>query len=210
MAPAGPQTTSTWKGVASACYFALVVILSLAILWLAPLTDLMKYLLIATALVLGIALYASVRVLGQAGKLPGAKDPVWAQVETVVSIIAVSVLSWVSFDEGSVLFTAIFVGAMGGLVHEIAQSNGRFMLPNTKNGEVYLGGLYGLVAGGVAGLLIAQGLATTAVGVGLLSESFLAGLALKGVSDAVAGTRPSSGPSQGPVGGTGGQPPPGG
>ncbi len=63
--------------------------------------------------------------------------------------------------------------------------------PGKERGDIYLGGLFGLIAGAVAGLLVAQGLpSSSAISNGWLSEFFLAGLGLKGFSEAVATRRP--------------------
>ncbi len=92
--------------------------------------------------------------------------------------------------------TVIAVGAFGGLVHEIAQSKGTIVFPRPDaNGNYYLGALYGLIAGGVAGLILAQGVPTSAsTTTQLVSEAFLAGLGLKGVSEAVTPNRPRGRP----------------
>jgi molybdopterin-binding protein len=118
------------------------------------------------------------------------------QIVTVFALAATVIIAVLGFNAQNVLVTSIAVAALGGIVHEIAQTNGTFMLPgrdaeNPRN--VYLGGLYGLIAGGVAGLILVQtpnqGLTTA-----LLSEAFLAGLALKSVSEAVADQ--TAGPAQ--------------
>ncbi len=111
---------------------------------------------------------------------------------TAVAIVVAAALAYLNYRDNIVLLTAIFVGALGGIVHELAQSNGSFVLPHRIGNDYYLGGLFGLVAGGVAGLILAQGFASgTSVSTQLLSESFLAGLGLKGVSEAVSGARPT-------------------
>jgi uncharacterized membrane protein YccC len=93
-------------------------------------------------------------------------------------IYAIPVQNW--------LLLAISVGALGGLVHEIAQSQGQYMTPHTDtSGNFVLGGLMGLVNGGIAGLLLMQSQPTTQNLVPFMIEVFLAGLALKGVNDAV-------------------------
>jgi len=127
--------------------------------------------------------------------------PTWkkydGQIATAVSVVVTVIVAVLGYSQQYVVATIVAVAALGGIVHEIAQTGGKFMLPgmdadNPKN--VYLGGLYGLIAGGVAGLLLVQGSSTPVVTQGatsgltatLLSEAFLAGLALKGVSEAVA------------------------
>jgi hypothetical protein len=83
---------------------------------------------------------------------------------------------------------AISAGALGGLAHEIVQSGGKYVLPNSdEKGNFCLGGLIGIVTGGVAGLLMYQGLMATApvsVSMSLVVEALVAGLAVKGIADA--------------------------
>jgi hypothetical protein len=82
---------------------------------------------------------------------------------------------------------AISAGAIGGLAHEITQSQGKFILPTTdETGNFCLGGLIGIIVGGTAGLTTYQGLlGTTPVTVSakLVVAALLAGLAVKGVAD---------------------------
>jgi hypothetical protein len=83
---------------------------------------------------------------------------------------------------------ALSTGALGGLAHEIVQSQGKFMLPNTDDsGNFCLGGLVGVVEGAVAGLLAYQGLLGTAPGLHvtmqLILVSIVGGFAAKGVAD---------------------------
>lgn len=110
----------------------------------------------------------------------------------MVSIIWVVMLGWLSYSRNNLFLTAIFAGALGGIIHEIAQSNGRFIMPHEDPiaKDVYLGGLFGLISGGVAGLILSQGLVEGAVSTRLVSEAFLAGLGLKGFAEAVATKRP--------------------
>jgi hypothetical protein len=111
------------------------------------------------------------------------------QAAATIGCIALStIFAALSFVGGSGALTAIFVGALGGLVYELAQSNGAFFMPTVQNGSLYLGGLFGLIGGGVAGVLLAQGLQTPdPVSFVLVSQSFLAGATFKGFSEAVAG-----------------------
>ena len=83
---------------------------------------------------------------------------------------------------------AVSAGALGGLAHEIVQSGGKYILPGTdEKGNFCLGGLIGIVTGGVAGLLIYQGLMGTPpvnVDMKLVVGAVVAGLAVKGIADA--------------------------
>jgi hypothetical protein len=124
-----------------------------------------------------------------------AKKPVMtsSQIVTLFAIIVAVILAAYSAISGNVLLAAISVGALGGIVHEVAQSNGKVIVPKPgeNSGDVYLGGLFGLIAGAMAGLLVAQGLpSSAAITNSWLSEFFLARLGLKGFSEAVATKRP--------------------
>ena len=185
----------SWKGIVSVCYFLLTGMLALAVALFFSVASPGREFLLVLVLVIGVTVYASFRAFGLGKKLMNVANASHAQLASVLSILATVVLAWVSFATNNVLLAPIFLGAMGGMIHEIAQSNGKFILPTRDtDGNWYLGGLFGLIAGGVAGLLLAQGLKETTVGVGLVSESFLAGLALKGFADAVAATRPQAAP----------------
>jgi hypothetical protein len=118
-------------------------------------------------------------------------DGMVASALAVVLVVGLGVYCYYVLH--SMFLTAILVGSMGGLAHEIAQSEGKCMLPNfdSKTRQFSLGSLFGLIAGGIAGLIfVAQGVpqapqtgaASPHV---LISESFLAGLGLKGFADAV-------------------------
>ncbi len=118
----------------------------------------------------------------------------WAVFGSLIVTVILALIGYVVLKD--TFFTSIFVGALGGVVHEIAQSNGKLLFPKTDTDGVYLGGLYGLLAGGIAGLILAQGLGGVGLSTTLLSESFLAGLSLKGFSEAVAGTnKPTNKPT---------------
>lgn len=105
---------------------------------------------------------------------------------TVVSILIVVVLIFYGYLIQNWLMVGICVGAIGGMVHELAQSHGQYMIPKVADGNFMLGGLMGLIDGGIAGLLMmqAQNSAPTNPQFFFISV-FLAGVALKGVNDAV-------------------------
>jgi hypothetical protein len=113
----------------------------------------------------------------------------WQQYSVFGAIIVTTLLGYLSYHSlQDPLLTSIFVGALGGVVHEIAQSNGKLMFPQPASDGIYLGGAYGLLIGGVSGLILAQGqqiLANGAFPPSLIGEAFLAGLSLKGLSEAV-------------------------
>ena len=103
---------------------------------------------------------------------------------------------------------ALSAGAVGGFLHEFVQSKGKVLFIQQKEDGLYLGSVSGLILGMVAGLLVYGG-ATTGVLAGttptnvsftsfsyvqtsvppahleyLIFQSLIAGLALKGVSEA--------------------------
>lgn len=104
-----------------------------------------------------------------------------------VSLIAI-VWAFTSYFAAHAFLVAVSAGALGGLAHEIVQSGGKYILPNTdQKGNFCLGGLMGIITGGTAGLLTYQGLLGTApvtVSMKLLVEALIAGLAVKGIADA--------------------------
>lgn len=89
------------------------------------------------------------------------------------------------------LYLAAAVGALGGLAHEIAQSGGKILFFERRADGFYIGSLAGIVLGAVAGILSARLLFTdphpTMSAAQLTYETFLAGLALKGVVEAAGG-----------------------
>lgn len=131
---------------------------------------------------------------------------------SVLSTLGAAGLScWVAFlSPASLPIQAIASGALGGLIHEIAQSGGKIFFLQKRDDGLNLGSLAGMALGSVAGIIVLQGYlapptacpaklseaakieACQAVekqqkaNTSLLIEMFLAGLALKGVSQAAA------------------------
>jgi len=116
------------------------------------------------------------------------ENPVWEnQAISVAILIAIFVLASVDFYSlHRAFFLAILGGGIGGLIHEFAQSYGKFLLPTTDDkGTQCLGTLIGIAAGAVAGLLVYEGLLPGAsVGPKLVASAIIAGLAGKGLADA--------------------------
>ena len=118
-------------------------------------------------------------------------------IVTVGMGIALAILAWASSHYQWLMWLAASVGALGGLVHEIAQSGGKIMFFERHQDGMYLGSLAGMVLGAVAGLLVVRGhlisggagAAASVNNVQLTYEIFISGLALKGVTEA-AGGRP--------------------
>jgi hypothetical protein len=122
-------------------------------------------------------------------------------VLTLISTTVIAVMAVWADSAGNVLWTAVSVGAIGGLVHEIAQSKGTAFIPDTNNtsssntkkdettngGESYLGGLIGIILGGAAGLVaLSVSTAPTSVSTQMIATAFAAGVALKGIADSAA------------------------
>ena len=105
---------------------------------------------------------------------------------TIIAIIVLILFLVWGLQSQNFLLAAICIGAMGGLVHEIAQSGGRYMLPHMDGTNFVLGGLMGVVDGAIAGLLLVQGQVMPISNATMFyATAFLAGLALKGVNDAI-------------------------
>lgn len=185
------QSMLTWKTSVSVSYFLLVGLLALAmVLFFLGWTELALFAAVLTVVV-GFAGYSSFRAFKLGEKAQTIRKPNSSQATSILAVFTTVALAWLSYLESSVFFAAVFIGATGGLIHEFAQSNGKFVLPQTdKDNNWYLGGLFGLVAGGISGIILVQGLAETVVTTRLVGEAFLAGLGLKGFADAVAAKRP--------------------
>ncbi len=116
-------------------------------------------------------------------------------IATLLMVVLLAILAWASGHNNWLLWLAASVGGLGGLVHEIAQSGGKIMFFQRHKDGMYLGSLAGIVLGAVAGILVIRGhLIASAGGVALevskiqlTYEIFMAGLALKGVTEAAGG-----------------------
>lgn len=130
-------------------------------------------------------------------------SPRMSVVLTFIATTVIAVMAAWAGSAGSVLWTAVTVGAIGGLVHEIAQSKGTAFFPDTDNkadtdnksdakkgtskSESYLGGLIGIILGGAAGLVALSVSPTpTIVTTQMIATAFAAGVALKGIADSAA------------------------
>ena len=90
------------------------------------------------------------------------------------------------------IWLAVAVGGLGGLAHEIAQSRGTILVAQRRADGIYLGTIAGIMLGAVAGLLAVKALLITPpipspTAMQLIYESFIAGLALKGITEAAGG-----------------------
>lgn len=114
---------------------------------------------------------------------------------TLGLVVVLGILAWLSAQHVWWLWLAASVGALGGLVHEIAQSGGKILFFQKHDDGLYLGALAGMVLGAVAGILVIRGhLVFSTTGASLSAgtiqisyEVFTAGLALKGVTEAAGG-----------------------
>lgn len=150
-----------------------------------------------TLFLVGIATLAALLASWEEGPIEPGVPVTFGAFAALIIVVA-----WASQAVNTTIL-AISAGAIGGIVHEIFQSNGSITVPSrlppkTLSGkpaptvagsgdppgtEVYLGSLTGAILGGVAGVLIVATSSQTGLALGL--AAFMAGLALKGVSEAV-------------------------
>jgi hypothetical protein len=132
----------------------------------------------------------------------------WSVVVTAALAFIFIAIAYLSFGR-SPMVLAVSLGSVGGLMHELAQSGGKVLFFTKKDDGLYLGGVAGMLLGGVTGLIAAHGMAATPSVPGaipfmqydnLAYESFMAGMGLKGLVEAAAGTPVAAGSG-------GGQPP---
>ena len=112
---------------------------------------------------------------------------------TVLTLVIMALFAIVAWYSQSVIWLAVFVGALGGLAHEFAQSQGRVLIPKKNQDGIYFGSLSGALLGAIAGILwvrgVVEGSASNPSLNSFVIEAFLAGLALKGVTEAAATTQ---------------------
>jgi hypothetical protein len=120
-------------------------------------------------------------------------DNKWNIIITfILTVIAIFASFWF-YTTGYLVGAVISIGAVGGIVHEIAQSKGTALIPGDSNTdgskENYLGAFLGIILGGAAGLLTlstATGTGTATLSLQVVVTAFAAGVALKGISDSAA------------------------
>lgn len=126
---------------------------------------------------------------------------------TIIMTVITFFLLYVFLSAKSELGIALTAGAIGGFLHEFVQSKGKVLFIQQMEDGLYLGSISGLILGMVAGMLVYAGTVSPNILTGtttnlnstattqivpsvsqgmqfLLFESMLAGLALKGVSEA--------------------------
>jgi hypothetical protein len=109
-----------------------------------------------------------------------------SMIVTGVLVVASIVVAIQTYGKQPPIVFAFAVGALGGLIHEVAQSGGKIMFFERKLDGMYLGTLSGMVLGAVAGVLAARGLQGSEA-TNLFYECLLAGMALTGVVEASTG-----------------------
>lgn len=125
----------------------------------------------------------------QSERMP--RSDFWSIIVTVLVGIGLGILASVSAERSWTIWLAVSVGGLGGLVHEIAQSGGKIFFFERKLDGIYIGALAGTILGAVAGLLAIHGFlinhAAPLNPTELIYEAFIAGMALKGVTEAAGG-----------------------
>lgn len=116
-------------------------------------------------------------------KIPNPWIQFWITVGVVLASIGILVIAYFSTPPNA-LILAIFAGGVGGIVHEFAQSGGRVAFPDLKEDGIYLGALSGLFLGMAAAFILFDPAQPSYI---ILTQSLLAGLGLKGVTEAVGG-----------------------
>jgi hypothetical protein len=130
-----------------------------------------------------------------------------------LTIIAVVGSGSLALIPTSIFIQAVAAGSLGGLIHEIAQSQGKIFFPKKMEDGLYLGSLTGMILGAVSGLMVIQGFLPQSQVCSseiasdlkeciqfqkqgkqvpndrLILEIFLAGMALKGIAEAAVGTQ---------------------
>jgi hypothetical protein len=126
----------------------------------------------------------------------------WSVVTTAGLAIALIITAGFSYER-SPLVLAVALGSVGGLMHELAQSGGKIFFFAKKDDGLYLGSVAGMLLGGVTGVIAAHATpgGTVADYQNLAYEAFMAGLGMKGLVEAAAGTPvgSASGAGQPPV-----------
>jgi len=122
---------------------------------------------------------------------------IWSMIVTFAIAAGLIILTTIlaqnpSLTSPRAMWLAVVVGGLGGLAHEIAQSRGTILVAQRRADGIYLGTIAGIMLGAVAGLLAVKALLITPptpppTVMQLIYESFIAGLALKGVTEAAGG-----------------------
>lgn len=116
----------------------------------------------------------------------------WSIAITFGAAVLMVIIAIICARNGWWIGIAAAMGALGGLVHEIAQSGGTILRFERKADGFYIGAMAGAVLGAIAGLMTIRGIlvdgaAVQPKAVQLAYEALLAGIALKGVTEAAGG-----------------------
>jgi hypothetical protein len=113
-----------------------------------------------------------------------------AVIATGVLALVTVAMAWIGFAFHSAFVMAFFLGCVGGLMHELFQSGGKVLFFEKKEDGLYLGALAGMLLGGVSGLLSARSVDSANVLQfnALAYDAFLAGMGMKGLAEAAAGS----------------------
>lgn len=113
---------------------------------------------------------------------------IWITVAmTGITLLVLSISYYLTPPQ--IIVIAFSAGAIGGFLHEFVQSKGTILFIQKREDGIYLGSITGLILGMVAGILVLVQPLAGGTGLGsldpnaILIESFLAGLALKGVAE---------------------------
>lgn len=187
MAPNGDLRPFTVSGAVLSAVGLFLSVISLTRLSAVQSLDVFWFCLGLALFILGIGLLSYVMEAWTGTTLGWGVPVTFGSLATLVALVV-----WAA-QNGDVTLLAITAGAIGGVGHEVAQSSGNIVLPGKQepdssgkkppDNEFYLGSLSGLFLGGIAGVLILS--ATSEAGLSLGLTAFTAGLALKGVSEAV-------------------------
>lgn len=111
------------------------------------------------------------------------------QITSAMTAITIALLSIFMTIYPNLVGVTLTAGALGGFLHEYVQSKGTVLFIAKKEDGLYLGSITGLILGAVAGLFVLEGnINNTQEMVPIFLESIIAGLALKGVSEAATGS----------------------
>jgi len=81
----------------------------------------------------GVFGYGLASWIPQHYKLTTEQKTIWSIVATSAATVVIAVIALLAYSTNNLLWTAVTVGSVGGLVHEIAQSKGTAFLPDTSS-----------------------------------------------------------------------------
>lgn len=105
-------------------------------------------------------------------------------IVNIVLFICLLVILNFALSQKNLLLIAVGAGGLGGFIHEIAQSQGKIIFIKKYEDGLYLGSISGIILGVIAGVLILQNPIDTETTTKAIVDAFMAGLALKGITEA--------------------------